>query len=486
MLRGWSLRRRLVATVAVVAIGAIVVVDVATYRSLESSLLARLDHQLEQVVQSPPPGDRRPDPPGQPPRPANQRATPAGTWMAVYTNPDSSGDYGDPSEEVVAGVSDETVDDRDRPELAPTAAQLADLMDDPQTLAAVSGDTNFRVAARNLRGDDVLVVAMPMTDLDETLDRLLRIELIVSSIAGIGVIVLALITVRAGLRPLTAIATAASEITHDAEGSGIGRRVPADASASTEVGRLAASLNGMLDRIDDSFAAQQATQQQLRRFVADASHELRTPLTSIQGFAELARTRAADMSDEERTTALQRVEEEAQHLARLVEDMLLLSRLDEGLPMHPADVDVAQIVAASVDAARVIEPARSVQFDSEGAVTMRADPVRVRQLLDNLLANVRTHAGQDASVQVRVAPGPDGVGVRIDVVDTGVGIPDGEHAAATGRFWRADSARTRSTGGSGLGLAIVSSIAEAHGGSVVIEPGADGRGLAVTVVLATA
>ena len=484
----WSLRTRLVLTVSIVAIVAIAVVDVATYSSLRGSLFDRLDKQVALVVEQPPPGeDRAPVPPndGRPGRaPAQQRATPAGTWKGVYRGSFDAVQGGlAPFDEIVAGVTTDTINGRDRPALDLTDARVTALLKAPETVRAEQGGERFRIRARRIRGEDTLIVAVPIADIDSTLNRLVRIELLVSAVAALGVILLALITVRAGLRPLEAITDAASEIAHDGDDGrgGLGRRVPATADPATEVGRLASSLNSMLERIDGSFAAQEASQVRLRRFVADASHELRTPLTSIQGFAELARTRGADMTSDERATALRRVEEESQHLGRLVEDLLLLSRLDEGLPVRAENVDVASIAATAVDAARVIEPTRVIDFESTGPVVVRVDPVRVRQLVDNLLANVRTHAGAEANVTVRVAAVD--AGVDITVTDTGVGLDAADHAAATDRFWRADAARTRETGGSGLGLAIVRSLAHAHGGDVTLAPGVDGRGLAVCVSL---
>ena len=480
-----SLRARLVLTVSLVAIVAIVVVDVTTYRVLRSSLLDRLDRQVQQVVVQPPPGEggdgggggAPPPRDGQPP--ARARAVPAGTWSGVYRDPT----FEETLAEQVAGVPEGTIDDRDRPDLTLDAARTSSFVGGtPVTLPAIEGDGRFRVAARRLRGEEVLVVALPMDDVDATLARLRNIELVVSILAALGVVALAFITVRAGLRPLESIADAADDIAHDGARDGIGRRVPTSREQPSEGARGAAALNEMLDRIDGSIAAQQATQAQLRQFVADASHELRTPLTSIRGFAELARTRGSQMDDDDRDAALAQVEGEAEHLGRLVEDMLLLSRLDEGLPMRPVDLDIARVAAIAVDAARVVEPARDIQFESTGPVHVQADPVRVRQVVDNLLANVRAHAGAEASVVVHVRATDDGGG-EIVVVDTGAGLPPEAFEVATDRFWRGDDARTRATGGSGLGLAIVRSIAQAHGGDVALAPGDDGRGLAVTVRL---
>jgi two-component system OmpR family sensor kinase len=493
--RTTTLRTRLALTVAFVAIAAIVVVDLTTYRVLSTSLYERLDRQLERAVQEPPPGEQDGQPSREPPPPADgsrplpgraparDRAMAAGTWTAAWRDVGASGTTEDPVQENVAGVRAETIDDRDRPKLTLDAEQLQTLLDGPTTLPAKLGDGRFRVTARRLRGTDVLVAAMPLDDIDTTRQGLMRIEFIVGLVAALGVAVLASVTVRAGLRPLEAIADAAGDIADDGAEDGIGRRVPAPADQPAEVARVAAALNAMLDRIDGSIVAQQRAQARLRQFVADASHELRTPLTSIQGYAELARTRGSEMGDDDRDAALARVESEAEHLGRLVEDMLLLSRLDEGLPMHPVDTDVAAIAATAVDAARVIEPARDISFDSGGPVRLVADPVRVRQLVDNLLANARTHAGPDADVSVSVRSSADGRGAELVVSDTGVGLSADQRAAATDRFWRSDDARTRATGGSGLGLSIVRSIAEAHGGSVRIGAGEDGRGLEVRVQL---
>jgi two-component system OmpR family sensor kinase len=495
--RTWSLRRRLVAIVTLVAVAALLAVDIATYHALQGSLLDRLERQVAQLAQERPPGENgddqslqpapRPGPGGgagaarqpAPQRPAAQRAAPAGTWNAVFIN----GAFDAPMRETVTGVT--TIDRRsDIPRIHLTTERIRALMAAPEQVDSADGSTRFLVQARGLRDGDYMVVALPMTDYRTTLHRLRNIELVVSLIAALGVLLLALLTVRAGLRPLDAIAAAAADITAEAAQARIGKRVPLDAAASTEMGRLAGSLNEMLDSLDASFATQHAAQQQLRQFVSDASHELRTPLTSIQGFAELARARAADMSVEERDTALLRVEQEATHLTKLVEELLVLSRLDERLPLHTEPTDIARIAATSVDAARVIEPSRAVEFSSSGPVVVEADPVRVRQVVDNLLANARMHAGAAASVVVHVSDvgGPDPVG-RITVSDDGVGMDDATRARATDRFWRADAARTRATGGSGLGLSLVRAIVDAHGGELRIEPGANGRGTCVSVDL---
>ncbi|MBC7460573.1 MAG: HAMP domain-containing histidine kinase, partial [Thermoleophilia bacterium] len=458
----WTLRTRLVLVVALVAIAAIVVVDVATFSSLRGSLYERVDSQAAQALELPPPRPGSPGTEAEPlpkdgTRPQNRpAATPSGTWLGLYHPGVTS-----PAAVAVTGLLAASIGPSDQPAAAALADASTNGESAPRTVRSAAADgPRFRLAAKHMNNGDTFVVALPLGDVDATLDRLLRIEWIVGSIAALCVVLLALVTVRAGLRPLDSIARAAREVAAGGSVEGeLSRRVPTPAGADTEVGRLAGALNDMLDRIDGSFAAQQATQEQLRRFIADASHELRTPLTSIRGFAELARTHGRSMTGAERDTALSRVEEEAEHLGRLVEDLLLLSRLDEGLPLHPEQVDVTRVVATAVDAARVIEPGRVVHFESSGAICARADRVRIRQLVDNLLANVRAHAGGDAQVEVRVRAtevlqGAAG-GFESVIADTGVGLDAAQLGAATHRFWRAGSARAGPNGGGGLGVAVV-------------------------------
>jgi two-component system, OmpR family, sensor kinase len=250
----------------------------------------------------------------------------------------------------------------------------------------------------------------------------------------------------------------------------LSRRVePAD--DFTEVGRLGLALNSMLGQIEHAFDERTKSEARLRRFVADASHELRTPLTSIRGYAELFR-RGANARPDDLAKAMQRIEEAAARMGVLVEDLLLLARLDQGRPLEYESVDLTRVAGAAVDDLRVTSPERTVNFESNGAVVVNGDEHRLRQVLANLLENARTHTPPNTPIDVRV--GVAGDDALIEVRDEGPGMSAEDAARAFERFWRADPSRARESGGAGLGLAIVSAITEAHGGTaeVVTAPGA--------------
>jgi len=248
---------------------------------------------------------------------------------------------------------------------------------------------------------------------------------------------------------------------------------------TTEVGQLGVALNEMMGQIERAFRERADSEARLRRFVGDASHELRTPLTSIRGYAELFRRGAADRP-EDLAKVMRRIEEEAGRMGILVDDLLLLARLDQGRTVEHEPVDLVRIATDAVDDARAVAPGRPIDFASNGAVAVVGDEARLRQVLANLMQNALRHTPADAAVHVRVTgDGPDAV---LEVADEGPGIPDADLAHVFERFWRADASRARSSGGSGLGLAIVAAIVDAHGGTaeVASEPG---RGTAFRIRL---
>jgi two-component system OmpR family sensor kinase len=306
-----------------------------------------------------------------------------------------------------------------------------------------------------------LVVAIPMRDVDDTLHHLLVIEMLVAAGILLALAGVAWWVVRLGLRPLDRMGETAGAI---AAGD-LSRRVePAD--EKTEVGRLGLSLNSMLGQIEGAFAERTASETRLRRFVADASHELRTPLTSIRGYAELFRRGASTRPDDLAKT-MRRIEEAAARMGVLVDDLLLLARLDQGRPLEHGPVDLTRLVAAAVDDLRATSPERPVTYESDGAIVVNGDEFRLRQVLANLLENARTHTPPSTPVEVRVAKsGDDAI---IEVRDHGPGMSAEDAARAFERFWRSDPSRTRSSGGAGLGLAIVAAIIEAHGGHAEVE-----------------
>jgi two-component system OmpR family sensor kinase len=261
----------------------------------------------------------------------------------------------------------------------------------------------------------------------------------------------------------------------------------------TEVGRLSTALNGMLARIESAFRAQQDSEEKargsaerMRRFVADASHELRTPLTSIRGFAELYRQGAVGDPEEVRRL-MQRIESEGARMGLLVEDLLLLARLDQQRPLVVVPVDLAEVAGDAVHDARAVQPDRPIELRLDESLTevpvVLGDEARLRQVVGNLVTNALTHTPQAARVTVTLAEEPDDPDtVVLRVSDEGPGLSDEDAERVFERFYRADTSRTRAAGGTGLGLAIVSSLVAAHGGRVELET-AEGAGATFTVHL---
>jgi two-component system OmpR family sensor kinase len=265
--------------------------------------------------------------------------------------------------------------------------------------------------------------------------------------------------IRVGLRPLDEVEQTAERI---AAGD-LSQRVP-DMPDGTEIGRLAGSLNGMLGQIEGAFSERTASEDRLRRFVSDASHELRTPLTSIRGYAELTRS-GAFSTDDERARAAGRIEEEAARMGVLVDDLLLLARLDQQRPLERVPVDVVTVVGAAADALRAAAPDRLVTVESIDAAVVEGDALRLRQVIDNLATNARVHTTTGSPIAFVVAI--EGDVVRVELRDGGPGMDDVELARAFERFYRGDPSRNRARGaGTGLGLSIASAVVEAHGGTV--------------------
>jgi len=320
----------------------------------------------------------------------------------------------------------------------------------------------------------LLVVAIPLSSFEGTVHRLVLVEIAVSAIVLALLVALAWWAVRVGLRPLAAMERTAEAI---AEGD-LSRRVEVTDRRS-EVGRLGLALNAMLSQIERAFAARAASEERLRQFLADASHELRTPLTSIRGYAELFRRGAAD-HPEDLEKAMRRIEQEAARMGILVDDLLLLARLDEGRPLERRPVDLGRLAEDAVDDARVTDPGRSIEASIEPGVVVLGDSHRLRQVFANLLANALQHTPPGTPLHVSVRR--QGSAAVLEVADEGPGIDEEVAPFVFERFWRRDSSRTRASGGAGLGLSVVAAIAAAHGGSASVrsEPG---RGACFSVEL---
>jgi two-component system OmpR family sensor kinase len=338
----------------------------------------------------------------------------------------------------------------------------------PFTVEAADGSQDWRVVAAPGPNSEVLVIGMSLAPMGDTLQRVLSIAGVMTVAILATLAAVAVWMIRLGVRPMTqmagtAEAIAAGELHHRVEVTGTG----------TEASRLGTSLNRMLERIEEAFSARTASEERLRRFVADASHELRTPLTSILGYAELWRTGALE-DPADRSEAMRRLDEEAHRMGVLVDDLLLLAHLDEGRPLEQSPVEVDRIAADAIADARAIEPDRTITFEAEPA-QVTGDESRLRQVVGNLLTNARVHTPPGTAVHVSVKS-VDGA-VRLEVADEGPGIDPEHRQRLFERFYRADPARSRVSGGSGLGLAIVAAVVEAHGGKVSFDerPGGGAR-----------
>ena len=339
---------------------------------------------------------------------------------------------------------------------------------------AVRGAGRYRVLVSSLRASGgVLIVAVSLDDVNATLQRLLRVELLIAAGLLALLAVAAFWLLRRGLRPLERMSQVAGTI---AQGDLDVRLSPAE--ERSEIGRLGLALNGMLERLEDAFARRDRSEAQLRRFVSSASHELRTPLTSIRGYAALLR-RGARHNPEDLEKSISRIESEATRMAGLIDDLLLLARLDEQRPLVRTPTDLAAIAHQAADDARARDPARSITVDAGRPVVVIGDEPRLRQIVANLLENAQVHTPAETLVRIEV-------GVRdqmavLAVSDTGPGIDPEQAAHVFERFYRATPPGSGDTAprteGSGLGLAIVETIAEAHGGTATVtsQPGKGSR-----------
>jgi len=345
----------------------------------------------------------------------------------------------------------------------------------PTTHDLGAGLGDYRLLARQGPNGDIAVTGLPLSDVESTLVNVavvtgagMLLALIVAGWAGAVII-------RRTLMPLSRVAATAarvSELKLDEGAVDLAQRVPsADTDARTEVGQVGAALNRMLDHVGSALEARHNSEMQVRQFVADASHELRTPLAAIRGYAELSR-RSPEPVPDEVGHVLRRVESEAERMTALVEDLLLLARLDAGRPLAHDRVDLTMLVVDAVSDAHAAGPRHDWQLDlPEEPVTVIGDGARLHQVLANLLANAHTHTPEGTTVTVGVSAAGDHAVLR--VVDGGPGIPAELQPHIFERFARGDSSRSRAAGSTGLGLSIVHAVVTAHGGSVTVasEPG---------------
>jgi len=477
-----TLRLRLLLVLVGIVAAGLVVADVAIYNQLASYLYSRTNQQLADSAQSVYTGLNRCLGPGGAggggPEGCVQyfhfgagSTLPAGTYVQLL---DSTGNT------LVSGFPLTNNSTSAAPSLPSSLPGSTSTSTSTQyfSAASVNHSVQYEVLAEPVNGGGTLVLAFPTTDLSGTLSELVWLEGIITVAVVVVLGAMAWWIVRRGLRPLDEMAETAGAI---AQGD-LTRRVPVD-DGNTEVGQLGIALNTMLGNIEHAFDARAASEERLRRFLADASHELRTPLTSIRGYAEMFDRGARDRP-EDLATAMRHIRTEADRMSELVSDLLLLARLDRERPLEHEQLDLGHVVGAAVDAARVSAPERTITFDDAGDVPVEGDASRLRQVADNLLANAERHTppGTPISVQVRL----DGPSAVLEVQDQGPGIPAEEQERIFEPFHRADASRTRTTGGMGLGLAIVAAITRAHGGTVGVESnGAGGSTFWVRLPVAT-
>jgi two-component system, OmpR family, sensor kinase len=468
------LQVKLIAAVLALVTVALLLIGLASVTALDGYLVGRLDDELQAVARQPRPPDDFREGPGHRPGP------PSPFLIQYYDRAGKS-----------LGTVSVPLDERQPPQVPNDPAWLADHAGQPVTVPAAAGGGSWRVLVQETSSGSK-VVAVSLAGIEATIRQLRLIDLGVSLVvlavlAGVGAAI-----VRASLRPLveieqTARAIAAGDLT---------RRVP-DRDPRTEVGRLGRALNTMLAQIESAFGARAASEasarrseDRMRRFVADASHELRTPLTTIRGFAELYR-QGGLRDPAELDRLMRRIEDQAARMGLLVEDLLLLARLDQQRPLDRGPVDLLALAAEAVNDARAVAPDRRIELvlgdddgDQGAALVVLGDEQRLRQVLANLVNNALTHTPAGSPVEVRVGGASlDGrPGAAVEVVDHGPGLTAEQAERVFERFYRADPARSHTDGGTGLGLSIVAALVAVHGGTVGVDS-VPGRGARFRVVL---
>lgn len=471
----WTLQRRLVLTVVGLLALVSISIGVISVVILRASLIDRLDVQLSSaadrsaaVLGGDNDGDRLGDAPGSrylgtPTADSilSGPAQPPGLLALVYDGASITTGYTDDQSGAIEKLSTQQVQ------------ALADHVNQAAAVTVNLGGElgEYRVQATTSRTGTLYLVGLPLSGVAATAAQLALIITVVSLAGLIVVAVIAAWVVRLALRPLqrvTATAARVAQLPLDRGEVSLDDRVPAgDTDQRTEVGRVGAALNRMLDHVNLALETRQASERKVRQFVADASHELRTPLASIRGYSELTR-RSGQQLPPDAIHALGRIESESVRMTGLVEDLLLLARLDEGreLDLQPVDLTMLLVDAVSDAHAAGRDHVWNLELPEE-PIQAIADEPRLRQVLMNLLANARVHTDAGTTVVVHLAA----VGDRavVTVTDDGPGIPDELQSTLFERFARGDSSRFRGTGSTGLGLAIVAAVVAAHHGTVSVD-----------------
>ncbi len=457
MVGGWSLRQRLVAGILILLMMATLAIGVLSVYFVRANLVAQLDDELRITTSR----IERIAAPGRGPSSSFEGpGLPLGSLIGVVQDDGTA---------VAAYLDDDAV----VRELTPMQVRVLSsrTLGVPETVRLPAGLGEFRVLATSTDSETVLIVGISMREVTATVARLGAV--IAAVLAGILVVaaVLGREVVRLGLRPLTRVREAATAVTTlplDRGTVALAERLPAlDTDPTTEVGQLGLAFTRMLEHVQGAFDARQASEQKVRQFVADASHELRTPLAAIRGYSELTRRGGHELPDDIRH-ALSRIESESVRMSELVDDLLLLARLDEGRALRRDPVDIASVVADAVADARATSPAHDwVVRIPATEVIVTGDQHRLHQVVANLLANARIHTPE--GTRVTAALGVLDRRAIITLTDTGPGIPADVQPVLFERFARADTSRSRATGSTGLGLAIVSAVVQAHDGDVTFS-----------------
>jgi two-component system OmpR family sensor kinase len=479
--RGWlaarTLRTRLTAGILVLLVVSCAGIGIATSVTLQGFLVDRLDQQLAQAgsrldvsLEHPEGAEGRggtPPPVGEP----GVQGQAVGTLAASIR--------GESIEQAI--VVRDNAGEVSLPSVALTPADRSALLhlapDAPPTTTRLSSLGDYRLRATRGLDGEIHIAGLPLQDIESTVHRLQAVELVVFAVALLLTGLAGAGWVTLSLRPLHRVTVTARQVTELPLGSGtveLPHRVP-ETYPRTEVGQLSAAFNQMLGHVETALEQREGSEARLRRFVADASHELRTPLAGIRSYAELAR-RSTEAVPDEVSHALGRVESEAARMGLLVDDLLLLARLDTGRPLEQKDVDLSRLVIEVTSDARVAGPDHHWSLDlPDEPVVVRGDEHRLHQVVANLLSNARIHTPAGTDIVVRLATDHQGDnGVLLSVRDNGPGIPEELQAHVFERFVRADSSRSRVKGSTGLGLAIAHAVVRAHGGSLTLTSNADG------------
>ncbi len=471
-LRAWrarrTLRARLIAGLLALLVVMCSVIGVVTTVALHSFLVDRLDQQLSEagagfaLSLEHPGGIPATDDDDEQFASADLRGQAVGTLGARVVG-------GQVTDAAVIAHTDGQVSLHTPKLPARDSARLAALPPDGTSRTVeLTGLGHYRVRAVTGQDGDVLVTGLPMDSVEATVHRLQAVDLVVFAVGLLATGIAGAFWVGLSLRPLRRVAATAMRVADTPLATGE-VSMPSgveEADPRTEVGQVGYAFNHMLAHVEGALTARQASEDRLRQFVADASHELRTPLAAIRSYAELAR-RQAEGSDE-LTFALGRVDSESRRMAALVDDLLLLARLDAGRPLARETVDVTRLAIDATSDARAAGPDhRWVLELPDEPVTVEGDDHRLHQVLANLLTNARSHTPPGTTVTVAVAEEPSAV--ALTVADDGPGIPPALQQRVFERFVRADTSRSRVAGSTGLGLAIVTAVVAAHGGTVSVE-----------------